>query len=318
MSLILLWQILTFFCYLLFLVSVILAWSRSSHPEAAIRAHAFMENLKGLHDGGMMLEVDADRISYNTVIAAYQKSKRDGSAEEAERVYNSLENLYGSTNDRNYQPDTITFCSLLGAYANKGNAHKAEELLLRFYKEHKADNSRTAPDASCFDQVLLAWARKGSEGATKRAEMLLKLMTDMSSSPTSSLSPTTSTYNIVLHALANSGDFSAPFRAQMLLESMKSGELGNRGAVRPNTVTYTTVISVMCRLGGKDVVNTLKKLFDEATESPGVNVDDAFFANMLSSMAYCFQEGILEFAEELVEKRMPEGVWVEVTERTKE
>lgn len=276
--------------------SVLLAWSRSSHPEAAIRAHAFLDNLKGLHEGGMLLEVHADRISYNTVISAYQ---RHGAPEEAERVFNSLQNMYESTQDKNYLPDTVSICSLLGAYAKAGNAHKAEKLLLGFYESRKMNLS-----SSCFDQTLLAWAKQGTERGTERAEMLLKLMEDMSSSPGSNLSPTTATYNIVIHALSNSGDLRAPRRAQMLLERMKSGKLGKK--VRPDTVTYTTTISLVCRLGGRDAIQTTKQLLEEAMDAPNVKVDAAFFGNMLSSLATCSQEEMVQFAEELVEKRMPE------------
>lgn len=280
--------------------SVISAWSKSPHQEAAVRAHAFLDNLEQLHNSGMLLDVEPDRISYNTVISGYQRSESPGAAEEAERVFNSLQKQYEETNDKRYQPDVVTICSLLGAYANKGNAHRAEELLLQVYKK-SSDKNNIVPDSSCFDQVLLAWAKKGSERSARRAEMLLKLMEDISSSKPS-LAPTTSTCNIVLYALSNSGDFSAPFRAQILLERMKSGELGKK--VRPDTVTWTTTISVIARLGGRDTVPTIQKLFRQATEAPNCKMDAVFMANVLSSLAYCNQDGALEYSVELVGKQM--------------
>ena len=272
--------------------------AKSANPETA---YAFLDNLKKLHQGGMLLDLEPDLISYNQVIDAYQKSRKAGSAEEAERVYNILQQVYEATNDKRFQPDSITFCSLLGAYARAGNSERAEELLLRWIKENKMDSSRhTAPDSTCYDQVLYALAKEGSSSNTKRADMLLKLMEDR----TSSVSPTTTTYNIVLHGISNSGDFSAPFRVQKLLDRMKSGKRGNKA--RPDAVTYTTAVRVMCRLGGRDAVQTIEKLVDEAIQSPGVTVDIAFFQNILSSLAYCPQEGTLQLAEDLVEKKMPE------------
>ena len=247
------------------------------------------------------MDLEPDRISYNQVIDAYQKSSKAGSAEGAERVYNALEQMYELTSDKRFQPDSITFCTLLGAYARDGNSERAEELLLRWIKENKMDSSKhKAPDSTCYDQVLYALAKEGSARNTQRADMLLKLMEDR----TSSAPPTTATYNIVLHGMTNSGDFSAPFRVQKLMDRMKSGKLGNKA--RPDAVTYTTAVRVLCRLGGRDVVQTIEKLVDEAIQSPGVTVDIAFFQNILASLAYCSQEGALQLAEDLVEKKMPE------------
>jgi len=124
----------------------------------------------------LLLEVNADQVSYNTVIHAYQRSKLPNAGEEAERLLNMLQSLYESSGDPSLRPDVVTYCSLLGVHANTGNARRAEDLLLQFHKEHTMHPDRAAPDTACLDQVLLAWARKGGEQGAKRANMLLKLM----------------------------------------------------------------------------------------------------------------------------------------------
>jgi len=131
------------------------------------------------------------------------------------------------------------------------------------------------------------------------------LLQDMSKSSKSPVRPTTSSYNIVLHALANSGDMAAPEQAQLLLDEMKSKGASASNSLRPDTVTYTTAISVMCRLGGHIVLEMVDKLLKEAIHTPGVTVDAMFFSNVLSSLAFCRGPGAADYAEEIVQKKMP-------------
>jgi pentatricopeptide repeat protein len=239
----------------------------------------------------MLIEIKPDLVSYNTVIHAFQRSSSPTSGQEAELVFNEL--------TRKMKPDVISLSSLLGVYAVRGDPYRAEELLLQFYKQHNSNRQNTAPDTTCFDQVLLAWAKKGGEMPARRAEMLLKLMEDMASGKNPIVSPTTCTYNIVLHALSRSGDTGAPFRAQLLLERMKNKR------VRPDAVTYTTLIAATCRLGMRSALETVESLLDEAINSPNISTDCTLFANILASLALCQQHGTSSFARYLMEHKMP-------------
>ncbi|CAB9517792.1 Pentatricopeptide repeat-containing protein [Seminavis robusta] len=278
--------------------TVILAHSKSKHPE---RCKRFLKNLQELHDGGMLLDIKADLISYNTVIHAYQRSNIPNAGQEAERVFDEL--------SRHLKPDAISLSGLLGVYAAKGDPYRAEELLLYFYKQHTANRHKPTPDTTCFDQVLLAWAKKGGKKATGRAEMLLKLMEDMASAPNSIVSPTTTTYNIVLNALSRSGDQNAPLRALGLLERMKA-KLDKRKPwkklARPCSITYTTLIAVICRLSTRRALETVELLLDEAINSPDIKTDCMFFSSVLSSLASCGEQGTSTFAKNLIERRMPD------------
>lgn len=310
--------------------SVLRVWSTSYHPESATRAHAFLDGLSELHNRGLLVDLYPNTISYNHVLSAYQKQIQQHHQQQngnryrhhqnqqkrgisiinnAEQVYQELVDLYESTQQERYRPDVVTYCCILNMLVDQ--PVQAEQMLLQMYKHYQMEKDKKTiicPDASCFNQVILAWAK---QGRYKRAELILRLMQDIandendhSKSNSVIVAPTTETYNIVLYALKNSGESDAPMRAQMLLEQMKTSN-----NIQPDEITYTTSISVWCQLGGKQSLEYTEKLIESAIQSSSskknFTIGVAFFANVLSSLASCSHKDAIAFAEDLVEKRMP-------------
>jgi hypothetical protein len=279
--------------------SVILAWSKSMHADAAARAYAVLARLKALHDKGFLLDVQADLVSYNNIIHAYASNKLP---KQSERVFGELTRL--STKDERFKPDILSYSSLLNAFANVGAARRAEEILLNMQKDHKADPSQVCPNTACYNQVLYAWSKSSEQGAGKRAEMLLRLMEDMPSPGSTSTEVVTDTqsYNIVLHALCNSGDSDAPLRGELLLERMKESFDVDEERLKPDACSYTTLIAAWCKLGGTQGLQATERLVNEALSTEGVVTEQSFFSNVLYSMANCINNKMPQKAEELMKK----------------
>ena len=290
--------------------SVILAWSKSSHPDSAIRAEGILKRLGDLHNKGFLLDVQPDVVSYNSIIHSYAKSRHRGAATNAERLFKELTSLLRSTKDSRYKPDLITYSSLLNAFANTGRADRAEEILLRMQKRYKSNpRSNPCPDTSCFNQVLYAHARSKRSDAGKRAEMLLRLMDDMPSERASDkIQPDTQSYNIALFAWSNSGNRDAPYRAQMLFETMKEDNL-------TDVLSYTTLIAAWCKLGGEQGLEVAKRLINEAiSEESTIDVNGQFISNVLYSIAMTGGAEMPLLAEEIVKLAKKSNIDVESIE----
>ena len=54
--------------------TVMAAWAKSEHALAGEKAFALMKKLDDLHDMGLLEDVVADRVTYNTLMNAYTKS----------------------------------------------------------------------------------------------------------------------------------------------------------------------------------------------------------------------------------------------------
>ena len=171
--------------------------------------------------------------SYSTVMDAYAKQNSYSGAVRAQEVLERLQAKFDETGDYAMMPNSISFNTVLSAWAKSGwqeeGAEHCEMLLNEMIDLGIAN-------VISYNAALHAWARSGTPDAGEQAERLLNSMCD-------GVQPDARTFATVMDAWSRSyGCEDSAQRAHDLLTEME--ELVRKGDVRmnPNYVVYSTVI----------------------------------------------------------------------------
>lgn len=235
----------------------------------------------------------------NGCINAWANVGNDSSATRAEAVLEKLNILQTSSGLlTDIFLDSVSYNTLIKAYAKAGNAAQAEATLHTMEQISRSTvDSQIKPDAVSYSSVLHAYAQAAPKnpgacikaekilmdmiesqktlvttihfntvlnahatlGSGRRAAMLLKVMEDMTGQ-NSKIRPDLFTYNTVLKALANSKEKGSVERAKEIIEFMERD-----GYVKPNSISYNTLLLVYANHGAqggvaKFVREILKKM----------------------------------------------------------
>jgi pentatricopeptide repeat protein len=172
-----------------------------------------------------------DRITYNTVLLAAAVEPTCSSVRAAEGI---LKELIASEYLR---PDVISYNTLLAAFAETGNAAKAE-----YWLRHMKRQSNVKADVYSYTTVLQAYTNAASLGSNSKKQTLVAadkawaLLQDMLTE--TSLQPNKVTYTATMQALCKAGDLN---RANMLLETMLD-QAARNPSIRPDAVSYTVLM----------------------------------------------------------------------------
>ena len=192
---------------------VLKAWMvtpQSHHPDAARRAEAVLARLAAWQSEGIVWNVTANTVSYNTCINMWKECSADvpGAAQRATDILLLMEEESARTANGGgvvaVAPDVISYATCIGAWAERSSidpdaGRNAEEILMRMYNRNKGSDAAPRPTTRCFNAVLLAYANGGQRGGGgKRALELLKFMERLKSEGYADLSPDTFTFNIVM------------------------------------------------------------------------------------------------------------------------
>lgn len=346
---------------------VISAWARSRRPDAPDRAEALLNrmidiaNVEGREDvrpntftynalinafarRGLVVKaeeylakmqelsanVDADRITYNSVINAYASSRK-AKKEGGQRALELFEEM--KSNESINKPDSITYGSVIKCLTNAGgkaNAEKAEELLNELEELYENSTDETlAPNTIIYNSVLNAWSTV--RGGIGRAEAILDRMEELHGAGNDDVSPDAFTFSSLIKAwtaAASSGrggrkaagsgggdtdddtdllGRSAAERAQQLLDRMEQLYRNGDDDVKPNKVVYNSVIHAWARSGeagsAQRAENLLARMQQQAKVGDGdddVMPDVVTFNSVIDAWARADEYGSAEKAENML------------------
>ena len=197
-------------------------------------------------------------ITFNSVLNALSKSRKEGSATRAEQVLRHMQDLHKS-GDVNVQPDTFSFSSVLNAHANScehGAGEKAERILKLMFDISEDKNDKTInvkPNTVCFSTVIKAYAKsRGDPASAQKAEDVLKWMQDVYSKGDIDVQPNTISFTSVADAWAKSGDRNAVQKIYNLILWMNELHESGYRDILPNTFTYNCLINAIARSRDRD------------------------------------------------------------------
>eukprot|EP00554_Chaetoceros_debilis_P007409 CAMPEP_0194072582 /NCGR_PEP_ID=MMETSP0149-20130528/290_1 /TAXON_ID=122233 /ORGANISM="Chaetoceros debilis, Strain MM31A-1" /LENGTH=1273 /DNA_ID=CAMNT_0038752479 /DNA_START=363 /DNA_END=4187 /DNA_ORIENTATION=+ len=289
--------------------------------EACDRAEWYLRRMElsedltdGTGDGGddedlLPTTAFADTTTYNLVLHTFSNmSKEQGnrhhvsrsnmrqSLEAAQRANDILERMeqrYLRSKREDVRPLTITYSTVLNAWANVGRAENAERLLKRFIALAEDAGSETdyvKPNLICFNSVISAWANKGGKESAENAMKIFQSMEELAVSDKENFKdiyPDTITYSSVISAFARSGRDDAGDRAMELLEqSIRLSNEEGMKELQPDSMTFNTVLDALSKQGQLEYSKSKGQMTERAIQSIQTKAENVF--NLMKDM---HQEG---------------------------
>ena len=215
--------------------SVIQAWASSKEKEASMQAKQLLERMEHLAAQGRE-QVAPNTVTYSCVLKALARSRKAGSAEEAQAILERMMERFAKSGDDKVKPDVVAFSTVIDAFARDSTEHSAMRALELLERMKQSDI--VEPNARTYTSVFRALAKRGECNA---AQSLLEEMQD-----SLSVTPSTIHYNSVLDAYSKSSSWN---KADQALEFLRNME--NDNDVTPDIISYNSVLAACANTYGR-------------------------------------------------------------------
>ncbi|CAJ1936672.1 unnamed protein product [Cylindrotheca closterium] len=249
-------------------------WLKSEQPSALSKIEQILETMETSFKEGNR-NARPDRVTINTICAAFAKTQGTGAMGNAMKLRASLEKEYDIT------PDVVSYNIIVDSWCKSGRKDSPEqaiEILNAMENDFKDGKISHAPDGYTYSSVIGCFANFRRPDAAEKAEELLKRMKDLwhnfGGEPLSA-----SVYNAVINAWASSPSLESSERVKELLNEMDENHATDPSLPAPNRITYNTVIKAMRDGSGDDAAFAEKILY--LLESKGA-VQSAFLPDSYS------------------------------------
>jgi pentatricopeptide repeat protein len=104
------------------------------------------------------------------------------------------------------RPNTISYNTVMSAYAKRGQAAEAEALLEEMYLDYTTNENKSAkPDVTCYNIVMDCWAKSGQNDVGDKSLALLRELQSLFKQGDQTMRPNTISYSTVMIIYANQG-----------------------------------------------------------------------------------------------------------------
>jgi pentatricopeptide repeat protein len=169
--------------------------------------------------------VQADTVSFNTVISAWSRSGREDAPGHAESILSSM-----LSDSSKVLPNTVTFNAVMGVWLKSRLPEAAErcERILGIMNDMARDgNHSVKPDAISYNTLIRACEYHPSDEAPDLAESAFHEMTRRYEAGERWLKPTTKTYGCLIHVWSKSSRSEAGEQSEKhLRELVRQSDLG--------------------------------------------------------------------------------------------
>jgi outer membrane protein assembly factor BamD (BamD/ComL family) len=205
---------------------------------------------------------------YTECISAYAKSRHQNSASKVMELFDELNQLYESTGDPDFRPDSILYGATLDAISkakSKGDASLRLALRLLDKMERKFDAGEIveAPNRYAYTSILSSISQAKLLDGHVLAEDLLRKMKDRSrqiNNPSIRLDAVA--YTALLQTLARSKCPDKIERAKKWFAEMETLYAEGNSDLKPNKITYTALINCWRTSGRPDAGEQAQKILD--------------------------------------------------------
>jgi pentatricopeptide repeat protein len=195
--------------------------------DAPDEAELLLNDMIDLYSRGELKGNGPDIYSYNGVINCWSKSNQPNSPQRAFDILQSMRSRNdNNNNNRTIKPDTITYNSVLDAYARHGDVEGANKV----WEMMKEDSYTAKPNVRTYSILIDAWSKSASASASA------------ASGTVGSASTADNNNNIIIDSV------------ERLFNEMNNryvnGDLGEEGG--PNEITYTSMIQCLENFHGTE------------------------------------------------------------------
>lgn len=272
--------------------NVLKAWANAERPMDAERILQKMITLSE-NSSDSTSSVKPNLICFNTVVNAWAKTKGRQSADNALRLMEKMEELSKLGEYRDVYPDTITYSSVISAFARSGREDagcRAEELLERSINLYHDGKVNLRPDSMTFCSVLDALAKQSQfdhkypsrKSSIKRAEEVFERMKQMHLSGNSSVRPNTVAYNILIGMYATAKKVED---AENLFQEMQSSQ----SIAKPDLITYNNYLYALANSDSKEhierAISLLNEIKSTADGDTFIRPDTSSYMSVMKALA---------------------------------
>jgi len=259
--------------------TVLKAYARSKAKNAPERVESILQFMTD------QTTIQPNVVTYNTIMDCWAKSKRPQSGGKAESFLRKMITIH------HYEPDTISYNTVINAYANIGDANRAQHILNRMLYTNNNDQKNHKKDAiiNIIDDDF-----------------------DVAIPSSSSVQPNVRSFNTVLMAWSKSHEKNAPEMAEAILHSMKKQKINNKKStlsaangndeslftidddsnisvyynVQPDVISYNTVINCWSKAQRSDSGKRAEAILREMmSEEVGVIPDTISYSTVINAYA---------------------------------
>jgi pentatricopeptide repeat protein len=204
------------------------------------KALSLVNQMQSDYDSGKNKKCRPTLQTYNIILNALQKSNLSDAVMKAEHIFNAIP-----------LPNTITYCTLLNMYAQRGDVEKALSLVNQMQSDYDAGKNKDCrPNMHTYNTILNALQKSNRTDATEKAEQIFNALP----------LPNAITYDTLLNMYAQKGDV---VKALSLVKQMQSNyESGKNKECCPNMHTYNTILNALQKSNRKDAVEKAEQIFN--------------------------------------------------------
>lgn len=232
----------------------------------------------------LLLEIEAPNTHhFSAVLHAWAKSKQPDKCYELFRRVQALQL-------DSIKVTSVSFGTVISAFASQGRAQEAELLLQELLELHQeTSDPELAPSIVECNSVIAAWARSGHPDAVERAESILNRVTTLSAT-NQDLRPGVESHTALLHAFAQSGRRDAGTKALAILQRM--WDLFHAGSryLKPDVTCYNTVLDCLAKSGTEEAADQAEHLLQSMCEryqqgDPDVTPNAVSYASVINALS---------------------------------
>jgi pentatricopeptide repeat protein len=143
--------------------------SAKNNVKAPEHAQSILRRMYDRQDWGSIPGIYPDRITLNTVLLCWAKSKPHGDgAKRAHDILRQMEELGAS--DPEVRPDLVSYTTVLDSYAKRGDVENATELFNTMYQRSMSGEPHLRPNLASLTTLIDAWGRSDRPDRVVHAE----------------------------------------------------------------------------------------------------------------------------------------------------
>jgi hypothetical protein len=274
--------------------TAISAWARSSlknNSTSAKKAEKLLEQMEQYRSMGYT-HLSPTTYCVNAVLNAWSKISTNnnnkvgvnGAAVRAEKILRRMESLYENGGRDELFPNTISYNTVISAYARSGEVgseRRAERILKRMDKlsqrqqegqrQGQGNNSNDSnnscqPDIISYNTVINGWSRSKDPKAPIRAEAILNHMEKQYKNGLSNIQPDVVSYTSCIAAWARRKTNITPdmaHRAQSILDRMDEAYRNGNIKLKPTVLSYNTVCNAWAKSRHDDAANQVLSILEK-------------------------------------------------------
>ena len=242
--------------------------------EPMIADEIFQEMMTKSSEG--KLQGKPDRVSFNTLILAWSKTKRKNTGARVTELLETMQKM-ADNGDEDVRPDHVSMTTVINTLSKSAKMEKSNPVQAEAIIDRMENNKETAlrPDVVTYTSVIKCWMECGSLRAARRAVEIIEKLHKRYEDGYLECKPDTLAYNVALNAIAKSkAEEGGAEHAEALLQRMQDRFVAGDRDVAPSAPSFVTVMNAWARSSDPNKGKQAQKLLNKMHELHSSGLDN--------------------------------------------